>query len=73
MGDLTRLHVALRVRAQQQVEDFGLVQFHTLDVNEVDSLTRVADVVDKANGYVLGPDERREPEFVTKGDDDDDR
>ena len=50
-----------------------MVQFHTLDVNEVDSLTRVADVVDKANGYVLGPDERREPEFVTKGDDDDDR
>mmetsp|Transcript_36301 Transcript_36301/g.95102 ORF Transcript_36301/g.95102 Transcript_36301/m.95102 type:complete len:278 (+) Transcript_36301:25-858(+) len=53
----------LNAAIAELVEDFGLVQFHTLNVNDPESLARVAAVVDKALGYVIGPDESREPKF----------
>lgn len=46
------------------VEDFGLVQFQTLNVNDEESVQKVAAVVDKATGYVIGQNERREPVFA---------
>jgi hypothetical protein len=54
----------LNAAIAELVEDFGLVQFHTLNINDGESLRRVATVVDKANGYMIGPDERREPQFT---------
>ena len=58
-GRFAKLNAAIA----ELVEDFGLVQFHTLNVNDEASLQRVGAVVDKACGYVVGPEEKREPQF----------
>lgn len=47
------------------VEDFGLVQFHPLNVNDTKVVANVARVIDRANGYMFGPSEYNEPEFRT--------
>lgn len=39
------------------IEDYGLVTFQPLDVNRNDSLVRVKNVIDKANGYAFSSTE----------------
>lgn len=41
------------------VEDYGLVTFQPLDVNRKDSLLRLKNIIDKANGYVYGAAEEK--------------
>lgn len=41
------------------VEDYSLVSFHPLDVNRPDSLLRLKNAIDKANGYVYGAGEEK--------------
>lgn len=41
------------------VEDYGLVSFHLLDSNKDESLLRLKNAVDKANGYVYGAGEEQ--------------
>lgn len=41
------------------VEDYSLVTFQPLDVNRQESLLRLKNVIDKANGYVYGAAEER--------------
>lgn len=57
-------YTKLTAAIAELVEDFGLVQFHTLDVNDVDSIGKVTALVDKASGYILQSAEVNEPEFM---------
>lgn len=41
------------------VEDYSLVSFQPLDVNKKDSLLRLKNLIDKANGYVYGAGEEK--------------
>lgn len=41
------------------IEDYGLVSFQLLDVNKDESLLRLKNFIDKANGYVYGAGEER--------------
>lgn len=41
------------------VEDYSLVSFQPLDVNRKESLLRLKNIIDKANGYVYGAAEER--------------
>uniref|UniRef100_T1GBD4 GPN-loop GTPase 2 n=1 Tax=Megaselia scalaris TaxID=36166 RepID=T1GBD4_MEGSC len=41
------------------VEDYSLVSFQPLDVNRKESLLRLKNCIDKANGYVYGAGEER--------------
>lgn len=41
------------------VEDYGLVTFQPLDVERKDSLLRLKNIIDKANGYVYGAAEEK--------------
>lgn len=41
------------------VEDYGLVSFQPLDVNKKESLLRLKNLIDKANGYVYGAGEEK--------------
>lgn len=40
------------------IEDFSLVNFQTLNIQDAEAVQRVLAVVDKANGYLLGAEER---------------
>ena len=40
------------------IEDFSLVAFHPLNIQDVECIARVLAVVDKCNGYLLGAEER---------------
>ncbi|XP_058451593.1 GPN-loop GTPase 2 [Malaya genurostris] len=41
------------------VEDYSLVSFHLLDANKEESLLRLKNAIDKANGYVYGAGEEK--------------
>ena len=75
-GDLTRLADAISARPLmarhakltrglcEVVQDYGLVSFHTLDVQDEGSMRRLVGEADKCNGYVFGGLER---EAMAKG------
>ncbi|KAL1529496.1 hypothetical protein AB1Y20_000442 [Prymnesium parvum] len=47
-------HASLNARIVELVEDFSLVNFATLNISDKDSVSRVLQSIDKANGYVFG-------------------
>eukprot|EP00180_Rhodochaete_pulchella_P000178 Plantae.Rhodophyta-Rhodochaete_pulchella.ctg11172.p3 GENE.Plantae.Rhodophyta-Rhodochaete_pulchella.ctg11172~~Plantae.Rhodophyta-Rhodochaete_pulchella.ctg11172.p3 ORF type:complete len:164 (+),score=32.28 Plantae.Rhodophyta-Rhodochaete_pulchella.ctg11172:1949-2440(+) len=49
-----RKHAKLTKALCELIEDFSLVNFQTLDIQDKDSCLRVLKVVDKANGYMYG-------------------
>ncbi len=53
-GRYRRLNAALC----ELIEDFSLVNFQTLNIQDPDAVQRVLAVADKANGYLLGAEER---------------
>jgi hypothetical protein len=46
--------IALGSAIAQVVQEFGLVGFETLAIDDPDSVLRIAKLIDKANGYVYG-------------------
>ena len=52
-------YVKLNAAIVSMVEDYGLVSFQPLDVNNNNSLLRLKNMIDKANGYVYGAGEER--------------
>lgn len=46
--------VSLGAAIAQVVEEFGLVGFESLAIDDPDSVMRIAKLIDKANGYVYG-------------------
>lgn len=53
-GRYRRLNEALC----EVIEDFSLVSFQTLNIQDAEAVQRVLAAVDKANGYLLGAEER---------------
>jgi hypothetical protein len=46
--------VALGSAIAQVVEEFGLVGFETLAIDDAETVLKVAKLIDKANGFVFG-------------------
>lgn len=54
-----RKHARLNAAIVSMVEDYGLVTFQPLDVKRKDSLLRLKNIIDKANGYAYGAAEEK--------------
>lgn len=52
-------YAKLNAAIVSMVEDYSLVTFQPLDVNRQESLLRLKNAIDKANGYVYGAAEER--------------
>uniref|UniRef100_A0A1L8DI63 GPN-loop GTPase 2 n=1 Tax=Nyssomyia neivai TaxID=330878 RepID=A0A1L8DI63_9DIPT len=50
-------HKKLNAAIVSLIESYSLVSFHLLDANKTDSLLRLKNAIDKANGYVYGAGE----------------
>jgi hypothetical protein len=57
-GMFARRYHKLNEAMCELIEDFSLVAFHPLNIQDGDCLARVLAVVDKCNGYLLGAEER---------------
>jgi len=57
-GMFARRYHRLNEAMCELIEDFSLVAFHPLNIQDVKCIARVLAVVDKCNGYLLGAEER---------------
>ncbi|EWM22157.1 gpn-loop gtpase 2 [Nannochloropsis gaditana] len=57
-GRFARRYRKLNEALCELIEDFSLVAFHPLNIQDADCIERVLAVVDKCNGYLLGAEER---------------
>lgn len=57
-GAFGRRYRRLNEALCELIEDFSLVNFQTLNIQDAEAVQRVLAVVDKANGYLLGAEER---------------
>ena len=57
-GMFARRYHKLNEAMCELIEDFSLVAFHPLNIQDVECIARVLAVVDKCNGYLLGAEER---------------
>lgn len=57
-GAFGRRYRRLNEALCELIEDFSLVNFQTLNIQDAEAVQRVLAVVDKSNGYLLGAEER---------------